>query len=76
MKIVLTRTLNEKKGWVEGAQLDWIRPLITEMCRQLGDNTWYKIATNETAMIARRSGSSGIVPRVQKRKVEPVLVEA
>ena len=69
MKIVLTRTLNEKKGWVEGAQLDWIRPLITAISRQLGDTDWYEFCTSETRSLARRSGSPGLIRRVQKRKV-------
>mgnify|MGYP001587215949 CR=1 FL=1 len=69
MRIRLTRTLNAKKGWVEGAQLDWIRPVITELSRQIGDSDWYEVCASETRSLARRSGSPGLIPRIQKRKV-------
>ena len=76
MKIRLTRTLNAKKGWVEGAQLEWIRPLISAVSRQLGDTDWYEPCTSETQSLARRSGSPGLIPRVQKRKPKEPEVES
>lgn len=36
MQIVILRDLNPKKGLVVGAIKDWIRPVITEMEKQVG----------------------------------------
>ena len=35
MLIELLKDLNPDKGWVKGTTKDWIRPLITEITRQL-----------------------------------------
>jgi len=36
MQIYLTKTISEQKGLIEGEVLDWARPAITEMTRQVG----------------------------------------
>jgi len=55
MQVVILRDLNPKKGLVVGAIRDWIRPVITELERQIGDKDWYSFDAGMIRSIGRSS---------------------
>lgn len=65
MQIVLTKTLSEKKGWIEGRTVDWIKPTITAMEKHEGNKDWYipqdqvQIKINEQATRRGRPRKEG-----------------
>lgn len=44
MQIVLTQDLSKQKGWVRGRALNWERPTITAVSKQMGHQDWFDIA--------------------------------
>ena len=58
MQIILTRDLNPKKGFIQGAIMNWPRSTITQMSRTEGtaeepDHSWYKTSANLTESLNR-----------------------
>ena len=56
MQIVLTKTLNPKRGYVEGAVFDWTKPVISEMdrqCKAQGITDWFRYSTEMMSRVGR-----------------------
>jgi hypothetical protein len=55
MDIVLKEDLNPRRHLTAGAKLDWDRPVITAITKQLGRSDWYEPLESFEAK-ARRKG--------------------